>query len=225
VLAQMLLAARPSQGIVASGLVLHCDFGDAACYPGSGAAFTDLSGAGNNGTLINGPTYSAANGGQIVFDGIDDLVACGNAASLRATSVTLEVWSKLPSTNTSVRYLFGKDAAHSIITDNKILSVVDERAGIRRSTGIDVCDNAWRQILLATSGTGFNNSIVYINGTAVLTTTTSVLSQSFGVAIGAAIVSGFHSVGSVAIARYYNRALSAAEVLQNFNANRARVGL
>jgi hypothetical protein len=204
---------------------MHLDAGNAASYPGSGTAWTDLSGSGNNGTLTNGPTYSAADGGQIVFDGTNDFVACGNAASLQTTSVTLEVWFKSPNTNTGVRYLFGKEQAHGLITEAKILCAVDEGAVIRRSTGVDVCDNTWRQVVLATSGTGSNNSMVYINNSLVLTTTTSVLSQALGVTIGATSGGLFPSIQNVAIARFYNRAISASEVTQNFNTNRARFGL
>lgn len=221
----MASAAAPSSGIVTSGLVMHLDAGNAASYPGSGTAWTDLSGNGNNGTLTNGPTYSAADGGQIVFDGTNDFVACGNAASLQTTSVTLEVWFKSPNTNTGVRYLFGKESAHSLVTDAKILCAVDEGAVIRRSTGVDVCDNTWRQAVLTTSGGGSNNTIVYINGSAVLTTTTSILNQSFGVSVGATSGGLFASIENVAIARFYNRALSASEITQNFNANRGGFGL
>ncbi len=66
------VAYNPS--IVTNGLVLCLDAGNAKSYPGSGTTWTDLSGRGNNGTLTNGPTYSSANGGSIVFDGTDDYV-------------------------------------------------------------------------------------------------------------------------------------------------------
>ena len=44
--------------IVTDGLVLALDAGNIKSYPGNGVTLTDLSGKGNNGTLINGPTYS-----------------------------------------------------------------------------------------------------------------------------------------------------------------------
>jgi prepilin-type N-terminal cleavage/methylation domain-containing protein len=60
--------------IVTNGLVLHLDAGNTASYPGTGTTWTDLSGNSNNGTLVNGPTYNSANGGSLVFDGVDDYV-------------------------------------------------------------------------------------------------------------------------------------------------------
>ena len=63
-----------SPKIVTNGLVLCLDAGNTKSYPGSGTAWTDLSGRGNNGTLTNGPTYSSTNGGSVVFDAVDDYV-------------------------------------------------------------------------------------------------------------------------------------------------------
>ena len=59
---------------ITDGLVLCLDAANRKSYPGSGTTWTDLSGRGNTGTLTNGPTYSSANGGSIVFDGTDDIV-------------------------------------------------------------------------------------------------------------------------------------------------------
>jgi hypothetical protein len=63
-----------SPRIVTDGLVLALDAANSLSYPGSGTTWTDLSGKGNNGTLVNGPTFDQANGGSIVFDGTDDYV-------------------------------------------------------------------------------------------------------------------------------------------------------
>jgi hypothetical protein len=60
--------------IVTSGLVLALNAADRNSYPGSGTVWSDLSGNNNTGTLTNGPTFSSANGGSIVFDGTNDYV-------------------------------------------------------------------------------------------------------------------------------------------------------
>jgi hypothetical protein len=59
--------------IVTNGLVLLLDAGNPASYPGSGTTWFDLSGNGNNGTLVNGVGYNSDNGGSLVFDGVDDI--------------------------------------------------------------------------------------------------------------------------------------------------------
>ncbi|NBP55511.1 hypothetical protein EBU71_03030, partial [bacterium] len=83
--------------IVTNGLVLNLDAGNSASYPGTGTTWTDLSGNGNNGTLINGPTYSSSNGGSIVFDGTNDSVNIPISSSLQSQYFTLDAWFKLNS--------------------------------------------------------------------------------------------------------------------------------
>ena len=63
-----------AKNIVTNGLVFYLDAANKLSYPGSGTAWVDLSGNGNNGTLTNGPTFSSNNAGSIVFDGVDDYV-------------------------------------------------------------------------------------------------------------------------------------------------------
>ena len=60
--------------IVTDGLVLCLDAADNNSYPGSGNTWTDLSGQGNNGTLVNGPTFNSGNKGSLDFDGTNDHV-------------------------------------------------------------------------------------------------------------------------------------------------------
>ncbi len=59
--------------IVTDGLVFYVDAANENSYPGSGGTWSDLVGS-NDGTLTNGPTYDSGNGGNIVFDGVDDYV-------------------------------------------------------------------------------------------------------------------------------------------------------
>lgn len=64
-----------------------------------GTTWTDLSGRGNTGTLTNGPTYSSANGGSIVFDGTNDYVST-NYTQTSVTGYTIDVWFKSTDTGT-----------------------------------------------------------------------------------------------------------------------------
>lgn len=78
--------------ITTVGLKVHLDAGAPESYPGSGTTWFDLSGNGYNGTLTNGPTYSTANGGEIVFAGASNhFVQLGNIGSV-GTAQTIEVW-------------------------------------------------------------------------------------------------------------------------------------
>ena len=225
-LVQLLLAsaAAPASGIVTSGLVMHLDAGNAASYPGSGTVWTDLSGNSNNGTLTNGPTYSAADGGQIVFDGVNDFVSCGNAATLQLAVYTLEIWFKANNTNSGYRGLITKQGAYGLFLLNNVIGRYDWPSTNFASTGVNAGDNIWRQLVLTTSSAGGSNQTVYINGVSVLTASGSVDNQANELCVGSAIGLQYLA-GSVAIGRVYNVALSAAKVSQNFNANRGRFGI
>ena len=85
-------AGSSSVSIPTNGLQLYLDAGNASSYPGSGTSWTDLSSNGRNGTLTNGPTYSSADGGSIVFDGSNDYVQC--TGSLVVTAATFVAWIK-----------------------------------------------------------------------------------------------------------------------------------
>ena len=58
-----------ANSIITSGLVLNLDASNSTSYSGTGTIWTDLSGSGNNGTIISGTTYSNINGGTMVFSG------------------------------------------------------------------------------------------------------------------------------------------------------------
>jgi hypothetical protein len=71
-----------TNNVTTTGLVLNLDPGNVISYAGSGNNWADLSGNGYNGTLTNGPTFSSSNGGNIVFDGNDDVASFGNILNL-----------------------------------------------------------------------------------------------------------------------------------------------
>jgi hypothetical protein len=81
--------------IVADGLVLYLDAGSPNSYrPDFGTTWKDMSGFNNSGSLINGPTYSSANGGGIVFDGTNDYVT-GSLSTSNINEYTLDVWANI----------------------------------------------------------------------------------------------------------------------------------
>ena len=90
------MALSHSPRIVTNGLVLALDAANIKSYPGSGTTWTDLSGIGNNGTLTNGPTYSSANGGSLVFNGTDNYVSLPANSINTNADLTLNYWVKTP---------------------------------------------------------------------------------------------------------------------------------
>ena len=80
--------------IILDGLVLWLDAGVSDSYPAGGTIWKDLAGS-NNGTLINGPTFSSGNGGSIVFDGTNDYVNISNSGFNLGVNFTVQLWTKI----------------------------------------------------------------------------------------------------------------------------------
>jgi energy-coupling factor transporter ATP-binding protein EcfA2 len=77
----IVVSNRDYENIVTSGMVLNLDAGFTGSYPKGNQQWYDMSGSGNTGTLINGPTFNPLSGGSIVFDGTNDYVTCGDISS------------------------------------------------------------------------------------------------------------------------------------------------
>lgn len=80
--------------IVTDGLVLNLDAAAVSSYPRTGTTWIDLSGNGNNGNLINGPTYNNSGSESIVFDGVNDYVNVPKIDTTWSQNLTVGVWIK-----------------------------------------------------------------------------------------------------------------------------------
>jgi hypothetical protein len=214
-----------------SGLVLALDAGNTKSYPGSGTTWTDLSGNGNTGTLTLGPTYNSANGGSIVFDGTNDFIDFTSDSNLLPTAgLTVSVWFK---TTVGDRWLVTKTSntlvngyalsGNSIVAGNFFFAV----SGVSVVTPGSAITGAWFN--LVGTWTPSTSLLVYQNSIQVASNTTSIpasiIDPSFPLEIGRDPVAGAPWNGNIAQVSIYNRALSAAEIQQNFNALRGRFGI
>jgi hypothetical protein len=219
---------------VESGLVLALDAGNTKSYPGSGTAWTDLSGNGNAGTLTNGPTYDANNLGSIVFDGVNDNINVGNGVSLSMGTgdFTLESVFK-PTGSATYRIIFqkgnpgigaNKGYRIRIEADNTVqMTVTGDQEYVATSAAITY-NNYYH--IAATKGSG--GLIMYLNGVQSGTTGTSptgTTNNANNFTIGLQDGGNWAFSGNIPIVKVYNRALSAAEISQNFNASRGRFGI
>jgi hypothetical protein len=227
------LALSHSPQISLNGLVLCLDAGNTKSYPGSGTTWTDLSGRGNTGTLTNGPTYSSANGGSIVFDGSNDYVNIVTATSLginsASTSFTISVWFK--TTTTGELYLFdnfngGTDISLRIDggTFEVYMSATGTIGAVQFGSGYN--NGVWHNFVLTWNGSNTINAYAdAINIGSNTTTITGSFESNAAFRIGSRPASSIYFPANIAQASIYNRALSAAEVSQNFNALRGRYGI
>ena len=222
-----------SPSIVMNGLVLALDAGNTKSYPGSGTTWTNLLGGGNNGTLTNGPTYSSANNGSIVFDGTNDYVDIVSNASLTPTSMTLfcflytknirneeAISSGHPSENGGEGYRF-LTRRYSGGTQWQFHPSAD----INVVSGSVLSNNNW--YCLAVTYQSGGNIRLYLNGVQdAQVSATNALVYGTSIRIGSGV--GGTPVflqANLPVFMMYNRALTAAEVSQNFNALRGRFSI
>jgi hypothetical protein len=223
--------------IVTDGLVLALDAGNTKSYPGSGTTWTDLSGIGNTGTLTNGPTYSSANAGYIVFDGTNDYVNTGPSSNLALGNGNFTISSWIYPTITTLNLIASSRVVSSANTLYWNFSIgngqlnfqsrtSDGTQYIASSNASAISTNQWYNV----AAVRLNNVItVYVNGIAGSTTVNdggnNLTEQYIGLGIFNYPGFVYYYSGSISNFSFYNRALSAAEVSQNFNALRGRYGI
>jgi hypothetical protein len=233
--------------IVTDGLVLCLDAADRNSYVSGSTIWSNVAGV-NNGTLVNGPTFNTGSGGNIVFDGVDDYVDCGNISTtiLSNNQFTSNYWFRM--TGTARGDLFGiknfntpqDDIGFFIDTDNKLYgyfrvqgTVTNNGVGpgyasistttFLRNTiyNITFGKDASQKIFMYVNGVLDNNTYSTITNTATVATTPFwIASNKTGPTTPAAAFAG-----NIYSNQTYNRALSASEVAQNYNAQKSRFGL
>ena len=219
---------QAKRGIVQNGLVLNLDAGVEESYNG-GTTWTNLSGN-DNGTLTNGPTFDKANGGSIVFDGTDDVCT---TSFVSLSIFTWSIWFKAHGLNSgSYQNLI------SIRTNNYMLFLLDndtQKLGFWSSDGMagtalstpDLSNDTWYNAVFIREGNGVTGGYkVYVNAIAYGSNNTSTWISNDVVYIGNRqdeTTQDFN--GNISNVSIYNRALTAAEVLQNYNATRHRFGV
>lgn len=222
--------------IVRNGLVLHLDAANRKSYPGSGTNWTDLSGNGNNGTLINGVAYSTDNNGIMSFDGTNDYVRVPHNPNLSfgSSSFTIDMFFNLNSLSNVPRFmqkgLVGNSNAEFlfIINSSGFFSFATNSTGTATfSTSPSDWSPAlstWHHAAIVKVGTTLS---YYRNGEYFYQSTvdSTMFSGTSDLTIGSTITPGNFLNGKLPAIKMYNRALSAVEIQQNFNALRGRYGI
>jgi hypothetical protein len=208
--------------IITDGLLLHWDAADKNSYPGTGTTIYDLSGNGNNGTLVNGVGFNQTNGGVLVFDGIDDYVD-GSNPQLVSSNYTVMGAARY-SGATRGRMINARDnnwlIGHwSNSTENYYaqgwVSPVQNGAS----------DTNWR-ILTALGNVSGDSYTSYVNNVLSAGPNNAGSQGPAGIAIGKiGYANSEYSTGEFGFVLIYNRTLSPQEIAQNYNATKTRFGL
>ncbi len=216
------MATNYNPSIVTSGLVLALDAGNTKSYPGTGTTWTDLSGNGYTGTLVNGPTYSSSNGGSIVFDGSNDYVTTNYSAENTYWSFEYAFYfNAFPVGSGTV--CAGKYAGGNAIWSGPNNAISLSINGGTISSGITPTSGNWYIVTCILGATGQR---LYVNGELKATGSTTTTSPGSVWTLGSFGVGGNYWLnGRIASFKLYNFALDNDQVFQNYSALRGRFGL
>ena len=206
--------------LVTNGLVFNVDASFVPSYPKNGTTWYDISSGGNNGVLVNGPTYSTDGGGTMVFDGIDDYITIPNP--LNQSNLTqvwsISVWVKLNTGTSGPQYIISglnNGIASDWYGSGPLLYL---NGGVNdyytyTSTYSSIAGTGWHHLVYL-----FNNSTglrqIYKDGVLSgdgngpnYTSTPSGQLSTWNIG---------QMLGSIAGLQVYNRLLTSTEILQNY---------
>jgi hypothetical protein len=217
--------------IIKDGLVLYLDAANTKSYPTTGITWSDLSGNGNNETLINGPTFDANNNGSIVFDGVNDYVTTPFNRGILGNQTTLISWYKYNGVSSrtytpifggvepggGTEFFIGKNSG------NTSIGVQDGNYIGDFVVGSNAFDGNYHLIVYSyDNGTGK----IYLDGELKSTGSFTKCNDSEQILIGfESEGGGYYFVGNISQVQIYDRALTADEILQNYNATKSRYNL
>ena len=234
------MASAAGPNIITDGLVLHLDAANTNSYPGSGTSWTDIGGKGNNGTLTNGATFNSGNMGHIAFDGTNDYVDITSLPVISNTSaMTMEAWVYLDNLDNDFQCIgtWERTTRHWQFmpagSTNHHLNISIAGSAYSVGTTSAPATGVWQCLAVTFTGGGESslnttNTSIYVNAVSQSlqntgSTGTSGNDSYIGTRQGFA-ASNFLD-GSIALIRYYDKALTEAEIRQNFEAQKGRFGL
>jgi len=231
--------------IITSGLVIVLDAADRNSYIGSGTTWRDMSGNGNNCTLINGPTFNSTNGGSLFFDGADDYLSIPYF-NLTTQSFAVETWFKPQQNTTYIRGILSCGDLWSgpfpdgsagrpgwclgYFPDNTQISYGLTGGGVvYREYGPSLSANTIYNLFMVRN-TEENILRLYVNGTLY-----NSIAVPSSVSLTGNKLTITHQIWDFSppgpfgdfysIKVYDNKSFTSQEVLQNYNAQKSRFGL
>jgi hypothetical protein len=213
--------------IINDGLILCLDSANAKSYNGVSNTWYDLSKSlNNNGTLVNGVTFSSVNGGVMVFDGSNDYIQVQSITSLSSTSYTISSWFKPISTTTGFATLMGYSGTRRLLWDSNNKSMTAQMGGSGvGSTTNSVLANQWCYVTFIYD-MSLSKEYWYINGVY------NAINDNFSSTFNSTFYLGYYGNpsfywlnGNISMVHIYNRRLSDSEIEQNYSAIKNRYGL
>ena len=235
--------SQTGNNIQTDGLVFYIDTAYKISYPGTGTTVTDITGN-NTGTISNSNSstfFNSNNNGIFLFDGVDDYIEFNadtdsgiNRPGI-TNQITMEAWCYTRTFNNKYERIIARRVGGTPLpymlgfyttSGNKYdlyLSGTSTYGNPSLQSTTNVILNEWVHFV----GTSDNSTRkIYLNG--VLDNSDSysagIFSTDINLQIGAQM-STYNYNGDISSIKIYDRALSAGDVLQNYNAQKSRFGL
>jgi hypothetical protein len=150
------------------------------------------------------------------FDGTNDFVNCGNAASLQLSTGTIEAWVKTSNAGTGFRGIVVKNSAYGLfMNDNVLIGYSWGSTGIM-TTNISLNDNAWHHVAMSFQSGVTNGTRIYIDGVLRATSLLTVQAQTMGLSLGAGSTGGGQNfTGDIEDVRIWSTVRTATEIANN----------
>ena len=213
--------------VVTNGLVLYLDAGQSTSYSGSGTTWTDLSGYGNNATLVNNPTFSSSYGGNLEFPYSNVYGQINDAASLEfgTGDFTISLWEYplVVNDGSNQRTILSKNyTGFEIFIYQSILR--GYFGGVNQLQGTTTLTaNTWYNFVFVRSA-GVITSYINTIQDGQLVNSTDVSNIGTGLFVNIRPSSSLYGEENISNILLYNRALTNSEVIQNYNAFASRFG-
>jgi len=226
-------------GPVTNGLVLYYDPSNLSSYAGSGTTINNMASYSLSGTLSN-ITYSSP---YFDYNGTSSQINIADNSLLEPGTGdwTMEAWFNTTAFKTgSAGTILGKfdpggasqDVSYSIRTNNTgiVYAQIGNGSTVVNGSNYQTVLDTWAQVVYVWKNIASNSLETYINGTSIGSVShsfSSVLNTSSNLYIGSYNGGEYSQYfnGKIGIIRLYNTALTAAQVLKNYNANKATYGL
>lgn len=214
-----------SEGPVLSNLTMYLTASNSSSYPGSGATWFDISGNSADITLVNSPTYTSGTPGYFTFNGTSQYGTGSKTGILSPSSYTKSIWfylngygdNNLSSSAPGGHFIYmaGSNRIYCGHTDWPNYQVYPSTGTFSLST--------WYYLALTFDTT--NGMTLYVNGVQDSTYTANKAAFTGNGSTNIATFGGGNLLnGRISKAFFYDKRLTATEVLQNYNSTKSEFG-
>ena len=222
------MALSHAPQIVSDGLIIYLDANNTSSYAGTGSTWYDLSGNSRHASLISSPSYEGFGRGKYLsFDGSTNYATIPYTITDNLITVSFWYYSKIFSANSSLDALISNYTSgisgfdvrlNSSTTINLAISFSGTESQVNFGT---IANNTWYHIAFTYDGATIKT---YLNASPVASTS-KIGTRDNGTQVciaTSAYDTNRRATCGIPQVMIYNRALSDAEILQNYNATKGR---